>query len=362
MRFIAAFLVIIHHIEKIKSIYKLENYWGSIKFIGIIGKLGVVLFFVLSEFLITYLLLAEEKTFKKISIKKFYMRRVLRIWPLYFLIIFLAFWVLTKFDIFLFPGYSNEQLYTNLVLKLVFFLLFFPNLVLIVFGIVPYASQTWSIGTEEQFYLVWPLILSYFKKNRVLLMVMIIILYFISKIFLISSYSSFLPYRSTISAFMNTFRIDCMAIGAFFSVLLFEKKRVLTYFLRNDLFYFCILLAIICMLFGVSIPYFQYEFYAVLFGIIILNFSANTKIKISFEYRFLNYLGSISYGLYMFHPIGIVLAITIGNYFELLTNWFFYPLSFLITILISAVSYKYFESFFLKFKNRFSNVASNTMK
>ena len=60
LRFIAAFLVIIHHIEQIKSLSKIENYWETIPFIGIIGKLGVVLFFVLSGFLITYLLLAEE--------------------------------------------------------------------------------------------------------------------------------------------------------------------------------------------------------------------------------------------------------------------------------------------------------------
>ena len=82
LRFIAAFLVIIHHVEQIKSISKIENFWGAIPFIGIIGKLGVILFFVLSGFLITYLLLAEENTFKKISIKKFYMRRILRIWPI----------------------------------------------------------------------------------------------------------------------------------------------------------------------------------------------------------------------------------------------------------------------------------------
>jgi len=59
LRFIAAFLVIIHHIEQTKSIFKIENYWGAIPFIGIIGKLGVVLFFVLSGFLITYLLLEK---------------------------------------------------------------------------------------------------------------------------------------------------------------------------------------------------------------------------------------------------------------------------------------------------------------
>jgi peptidoglycan/LPS O-acetylase OafA/YrhL len=72
LRFIAAFLVIIHHIEQFKAIFKLDNYWETVPFIEVIGFLGVVLFFVLSGFLITYLLLAEESSFKAISIRRFY--------------------------------------------------------------------------------------------------------------------------------------------------------------------------------------------------------------------------------------------------------------------------------------------------
>ncbi|RMG83594.1 MAG: hypothetical protein D6707_00790 [Bacteroidetes bacterium] len=56
LRFIAAGMVIIHHIEQLKSIFGIENYWG-VPFIRLVGKLGVVLFFVLSGFLITFLLL-----------------------------------------------------------------------------------------------------------------------------------------------------------------------------------------------------------------------------------------------------------------------------------------------------------------
>ncbi|WP_164891118.1 acyltransferase family protein, partial [Botryobacter ruber] len=58
LRFIAAFVVIIHHMEQIKSLLGLQNYWSN-PFISVVGKLGVVLFFVLSGFLITYLLLVE---------------------------------------------------------------------------------------------------------------------------------------------------------------------------------------------------------------------------------------------------------------------------------------------------------------
>ena len=166
LRFIAAFLVIIHHIEQLKYIFKIDNYWTTIPFIEVIGFLGVVLFFVLSGFLITYLLLAEESSFKAISIRKFYIRRVLRIWPLYFMIVFLAFFILPNISFFTLPGFFNskEALHGGFIIKLFLYLIFVPNLAVILIGIVPYASHTWSVGVEEQYYVVWPVILKYFKK------------------------------------------------------------------------------------------------------------------------------------------------------------------------------------------------------
>ncbi|PQJ73448.1 acyltransferase family protein [Polaribacter butkevichii] len=362
LRFIAAFLVIIHHIEQFKSIIKVENYWGKIPFINIIGKLGVILFFVLSGFLITYLLLAEEKAFKKISIAKFYMRRVLRIWPLYFLIIILAFFVLPNIEIFILPSYGKDVIYTNLFWKLLLYAIFFPNLVLSLLGVVPYASHTWSIGTEEQYYLVWPVILKHIKKYRILLMFAIILFYLSFKFFLRTSYAYQIPYNNVLRAFWNSFPIDCMAIGALYSILLFQKSKFLKYLVRNDLFYFSIGLVTFLMLKGVYIPYIHYEFYSFFFGVIILNFAVNEKIKISLENKIFNYLGNISYGLYMYHPIGIILAISIISSFDLKTNWILYPLSFILTITMASLSYKYFESFFLQFKDKFSNILSGNRK
>ncbi len=358
LRFIAAFLVIIHHIEQIKSFSKIENYWGSIPFVGIIGKLGVVLFFVLSGFLITYLLLTEEHSFKNISIRKFYIRRILRIWPLYFLIIILAFFVLPNINLFTWPGYGKEVVFSNLLLKLFLYAIFFPNLVLSLLGIVPYASHTWSIGTEEQYYLVWPIILKYFKKNRITLMLFIIVSYLAFGKILSTHYADNLPFKSVIKAFWSTFNIDCMAIGGIYAILLFQKNKFLEVITNDILFYLTITLVIFLMIKGVYIPYIHYEFYSVLFGIIILNFATNDKIKITLENKFLNYLGNISYGVYMYHPIGIVLALTISVRINFTTNWLIYPLSFAFTILLAGFSYKYFESFFLKFKNKFSNIIS----
>lgn len=358
LRFIAAFLVIIHHIEQLKSISNIDSYWNEVRFIEIIGKLGVVLFFVLSGFLITYLLLIEEFAFRTISIRKFYIRRILRIWPLYFLIIILAFWLLPNISLFSLPGYGKDVIYSNLILKLFLYVIFFPNLVVSLLGVVPYASHIWSIGTEEQFYLVWPVFLKYLKKYRIYLMLSIIIFYLLFAKFLTSTLSDFLPYKRVIYAFWSNFNIDCMAIGGIYAILLYHKSRLLE-ILRNQYFFYLIIVIVMAfMLNGVYIPYIHYEFYATLFGIIILNFASNDKIIISFENRVLNYLGNISYGLYMYHPIGIVLSLAIAKSLNLMTNWFVYPLSFILTILLAGFSYRYFETFFLKYKTNFSNIIS----
>src|SRR5215213_8378112 len=117
LRFIAALLVIIHHVEQLKSIYRIPNHWGS-AFVQIIGEQGVVLFFVLSGFLITYLLLEEEKTTGTIRVRNFYLRRVLRIWPLYFFIVFISLAILPKIPMFVLPGFDNEYVYRHLLTKI----------------------------------------------------------------------------------------------------------------------------------------------------------------------------------------------------------------------------------------------------
>ncbi len=358
LRFVAAFLVIIHHIEQYKSILKIEGSLGSVPFIGIIGGLGVLLFFVLSGFLITYLLLVEEKTFENISVRKFYMRRILRIWPLYFLIITLAFLVLPNIELFVLPGFDKATIYSNLILKLILYAVFLPNIVLSVLGIIPYASHTWSIGTEEQFYLVWPVLLKYFKKYKLALMLFIIVFYRGFSGFLATSFANLIPYKKMINTFWATFNINCMAIGGIYAILYFQKSKYLKILYHSVVFYGAMVLVLLLMIKGVIIPHFHYEGYSILFGIIILNFATNEKIKISLENKVLNYLGNISYGLYMYHPIGIILAITMGTAISFTNNLLLYPLSLLLTIVIAGISYRYFESFFLKYKRKFSNVIS----
>lgn len=354
LRFIAAFLVITCHIELIKSFPNIDHYWGTLPFIGIIGSLGVVLFFVLSGFLITYLLLSEELKYHHISIKNFYVRRILRIWPLYLLIILLAFLILPNIDFFTLPGLEKEIVYKGIFLKIILYLFFLPNLVFPLFGTYSYATHTWSIGTEEQYYLAWPFILRLFKKNRISLMFFIVLVYLLIAGALTSDYSNFIPHKQVIKDFFTNFHIDCLAIGSFFALLLFQKSRFLKLFINKYLFYITVIFVCTIMLFGIHIPYIHTQFYATLFGIVIINFAANSEINISLENKILNYLGKISYGLYMYHPICIVLSLQLARIIDFTSNWLLYPLSFIFTIFISAISYRFYESIFLRYKIKFS--------
>jgi peptidoglycan/LPS O-acetylase OafA/YrhL len=367
LRFIAAFVVIIHHIEQQKSDFHLPNIFGA-PAIQLFGRLGVILFFVLSGFLITYLLLEEERTTSTIGVRNFYIRRILRIWPLYFLIVILGLLILPNIHLFDVPDYDKARVWHNLFEKILLYIFFLPNLVSPLLGIVPYAAHTWSIGTEEQFYLTWPVLLKFVKKYRLTLMFIILFGYLLIARALFSSRTDFLPNKYALMGFWPTFNIDCMAIGGFFAMLLHAKSPALKFFQNKYLFYFALVFTCILIYKGayfpsitvnnLNFPYLYKEFYSLWFGIIILNFASNREIGISLEAKPLKYLGKISYGLYMYQPIAIALAFQIALLFPQAFNVVFYTLSVALTIAMSAISYKYFETYFLKFKGKFTSLIS----
>ena len=129
---------------------------------------------------------------------------------------------------------------------------------------------------------------------------------------------------------------------------LFDKRLQIVVFLAT----------ITLMAKGTDFHYYQYEIYAVLFGIIIINLALNKNSFINLEETWLNYLGKISYGLYMFHPLVIIVSIKILLAVQHTSNAYLYPLSILLTIGLAGLSYRFFEKPFISRKTKYTTVVS----
>ncbi len=371
LRFIAAFVVIVHHLEQIKLFFGLPSLFFKWHFIKIVGELGVTLFFTLSGFLITYLLLAEKERFGTVFVKEFYIRRVLRIWPLYYLIIILGLFVLPHIDFFKIPVYTEGVQY-RFGIKAFFYFILFPNVVSNLYAYMPFIAQTWSIGIEEQFYLIWPWIVKKSENYLRVLLTIVIGLFLITNVLShfadhsedMSSASTSNKLISFAYRYLAMLRIGCMAIGGIGAYYLYKlDMRILRpiYAPLTQILTLVVVLAM--MLLGVEIPYITHEFYSVLFLIIILNLAANPKSLMNLENKVLDYLGKISYSIYMWHNVAIIIGFHIARAFnpqldDFLSNAIYYGVTFIFTLILSTASYELYEKQFLKFKHLFAKVQS----
>ncbi|RED19572.1 peptidoglycan/LPS O-acetylase OafA/YrhL [Flavobacterium cutihirudinis] len=349
VRFIAALMVIISHIELNKSFFDYSNSFQTIKRLG---EQGVSLFFVLSGFLITFLLLQEKKDREKINFKFFYFRRILRIWPLYFLIVVVSLFVLPHFEMFNIPNskleYTSNAQFVRVLVLLVFFM---PN-ILIIIKRIPFATQTWSIGTEEQFYLIWPLLIN--KKEQLMQYFLGIILSY--NIILLVMHNAFFDdilYIKLIRGYIAKVQLDSLTFGALGAYLLFTKNKLVDFVINNSTFYLSIFLLIISQIFSSYIVYFRSSINAVFFILIILNLVHNKNIARLLEHKFFFKMGEISYGLYMYHQIVIVFFINCFIKWNFFSNSLLYIFTFLGTVLVSHLSYKFFEKPFLLKKEKY---------
>ena len=375
LRFIAAFVVIIHHLEQIKYLFGLPNIFFKWHFIKIVGELGVTLFFTLSGFLITYLLLTEKERFGTVFVKEFYIRRILRIWPLYYLLIILGLFVLPNLHFFDIPVFT-ELVPTHFKTKILFYFILFPNVINCLYAYMPYIAQTWSIGIEEQFYIVWPWIM---KKTSNYFTVMLFIIFGLlittSVLSLFASHAadiSLLDNKTKLITFIWKFlamlRISCMAIGALGALLLYNLDlRILRFFFKPMSQIIIYTTVFLMLMFGVEFPFAHHEIYSVFFILIILNLAANPDTIFSLEHKAIDYLGKISYSIYMWHSIAIIAALHVAQFInpnlnDTLSNIVYYVLTFVGSFILSALSYEYFESPFLKFKHLFAKVQSGNFE
>jgi len=352
LRAVAALIVVIGHVEEIKNIFGIPNILHSKGFQLPDGHFSVVLFFVLSGFLITFLLIKEKQNFGKISLRDFYIRRVFRIMPLYFMVLFLSFVIF------------RQEYQTNTIILCA---TIFPNIAHALSIGWPTSPQIWSIGVEEQFYLLWPLLLILIPPKRVTIYLILFFAGF-SLIHLLLGYANFNTVQNTgfndfVYKFFYFSKFNSMALGSMLGYMCATNNKNLRFLFNNYVAYASVFLSFFMWFFHISFQYFNDEIYSMVFGVMIINLAANNSFKLHIDTKVSVFLGKISYGIYMYHWIIIMLLMKLIPYSIFKTNISFniviYSLAIILTICVSWVSYVSFEKYFLKLKERFTrNTAS----
>ena len=326
------------------------------------GWLGVDLFFVLSGYLITDILLKEVA--KPHFLRNFYMRRVLRIFPLYYFSLVLLLFIVAPLtaDRIEWKYYQDNQFFLWTYLQNWLYIFKDP-------GRAQILNHYWSLAVEEQFYIFWPLVILLLRKPKALLLFICILL-----LGVILFRFGLWMYKVENLAYYNLYtftRIDGICIGCIVALLMHMKSNfigkqtaliVLAFAAINFLFY------LLNSFNEFSFPYIGlvgYTTFAMLFGLL-LHDAVTGETKIigrMLNLPILKFFGRISYGFYIFHwPVYLLM----GAYLlPLITNdknsavakISISVVATLVAIVISVLSRRYFEGYFLKKKEKFS--ASN---
>lgn len=309
--------------------------------VAVFGQTGVSLFFVLSGFLITRILLSTRASANFFS--AFYLRRLLRIFPLYYFYLVLFYFVvpfLTQTD---FISWGQQFWYW-------FYLQGFP---MTFHWAHAGPDHFWSLGVEEHFYLFWPLLI-YFIQPRYLLSVilLLIVLAFCLRIIFV---------QQSFETFYFTFtRMDELAMGALVAVLETRNKLKAAYFKRYVLLFVlsALLLLVLWVLTNKSgnawLQVAKYNFISLLYFFllcVVLTAATGSYLSVFLRTSLLNYLGRISYGLYVYHPMVFLLF---KQYIPVQNVFFVASGSFVVTVIIASMSFYWFENRFLYFKRFFT--------
>ncbi|MFA6240749.1 MAG: acyltransferase [Candidatus Hydrogenedentales bacterium] len=357
LRFMAFSAVFVHH-----AFPKVEESYSALGMPSILaqviaplarsGAYGVDLFFALSAFLITELLLLERERTGRIHILSFYVRRVLRIWPLYYAFIL----AVCPFEILL---RGNPVSYYAMLLT-------FTGNLYGEFGDPYFLSvclALWSVCIEEQFYIVWPNLMARLKPARFgMALVAIMAFTCVCRAFYVYGVP---PTPGTV--WSNTLtRLDPFALGGLLALVLHNRNWILPGIARG-----CALLAGIGVFWFLGtfpfagqffeFPVWSYPAAAVASVLCILAFvSAPPRPAYSRPLRVLSYLGKISYGLYVFHCGAIAFSEHILPD-DGLDAWLWVSRALIagvLTLSAAMVSYARLEKPFLMMKRRYSFIES----
>lgn len=348
-RFLAALVIVILHVELmgIRFGWRLVPLSETL----MLMSLGVDFFFVLSGFLITGLLLNELDR-DHIRFGRFYIRRGLRILPLYFLVVLCVFLVVPWIGL---PEVAGLSLEKDFNLQLGLHLGLLPQVAKSFLPFVPYGGQLWSVGVEIMFYMLWPLLLAW-RSTRRHVVVFILLLIGIKAVAVLS-----LGSENPLCTFLAMSRFEVLAIGGLASMIYHDTALGVTRRGKLDRGILCVfqsiyswlgVLTVLFVLTLVSWRWFDDIVHLVcglLFAVLLLGSAYGLMDSKYLENRMVRFLGEISYGIYVWHfiAIGAVQMMVIKSGISPEDAGFrviFYIGTFFITFVISAVSYLVVEN------------------
>jgi peptidoglycan/LPS O-acetylase OafA/YrhL len=330
-RAISIILVLIAHGRYSRG-YPFQNSNGSLQQVGL---LGVSVFFVISGFLITYLLLTEDLNNGYINIKFFYIRRILRIVPVYALYIILVIFCQTFEHVYITPN------------DLFHLLTFTTNFH---WTLPPSFLHLWTLSIEEQFYFIWPAILIVFRKNLKVVVLIFLIYSCFARVF---SYKFIEVGPFILSPFFGL--SDTIFIGALGGMLYFENENIGKLKMFSS---YTLQLVAVCLI--IAFEYFaslgKFGKIALPFGNTIISFSIlflifayiNPSNKIVFKilnYKTMVHIGVLSYSIYIWQQF----------FLDGKTGfWRIFPYNMAEIYFIALASYYLWEKPFLRMKEHFS--------
>lgn len=312
------------------------------------GALGVGIFFTISGFIITTLLMKEQIDTNSISLKNFYIRRFLRIIPLAYLFLI----VLIVLNQIFRMGIN----FSGFLLAFLFLKNFVGS------ETDPATTHYWSLSVEEQYYLIFPY---FFKKNRKYYLVFGFALIFliIPAVVWIHFHVAWLSNNLIFSfVFMLMYKLPLILIGSIFSILFFKYNHLFKKY-SNSLLSLGILVAIITINsdFAILTKVKGFLFTNAITGMLIACLiGINVFENKSIVFKVLNnnaviLIGKLSYSIYIWQQI-FTFSIPWAN-----TNNLFGSLTFNLVVLfiVSYLSYNYYERPFLKLKQSFQIQKNN---
>lgn len=302
------------------------------------GWMGVDLFFVLSGFLITGILVDTKRSDG--FLKNFYVRRCLRIWPLYYSLLLFMFVVV--------PLLSSSEAHkiSETASPWWGYPLFLQNFLLpISTNAAGPLAVTWSLAIEEQFYLFWPLIVRFCSSAQLLGIA-------VAEMCLSPALRLYLSSHH-VNLYTNVFsRLDGLMAGAILALLIRSSSFAPARFLKHAWISFLLAVPLAFITEALSARWIVFSLTALASAsfIYLSLFSPQKWLQSAMTNRFVAYTGTISYGLYLLHKIaiGIAESVHLDRYPALLL-----PAILVLSYALAVLSWNILERPFLKLKRFF---------